>query len=128
MRDVKLPSGATLGVDSAPFEVSKNLYQVLLFEMRALDISFGVELSNQLTKMFIYGLSSKAIDQAMVPCLKRCTYNGLKIDHDTFEPVEAREDWVKVLALVAEENIAPFMKSLFAEFKLAYSTIQSTQK
>lgn len=126
MREVTLPTGAILGLAPAPFDDAKHLYQTLLFEARTLDISFDHELSKQLTKLFIYALSSKAIDQAMVPCLKRCTYNKLKIDRDTFEEVETREDYIKVLALVAEENITPFMKSLFAEFKTAYSTIVST--
>ena len=41
----------------------------------------------------------------------------LKIDKDTFEPVENREDYIQVCLEVIKENVAPFLKSLFAEYR-----------
>ena len=57
--------------------------------------------------------------------MERCLYvsangadagNPAKISSQTFEPVEHRDDWIKTLMEVAQDNIAPFMKSLFALF------------
>ena len=58
----------------------------------------------------------------------RCLYNGSKIDNDTFEAAEARQDYIKVCAEVAKENVAPFVKSLFADYQTLSSMIESTLK
>ena len=64
--------------------------------------------------LFCTFLASKKIEAALAECMKRVTYNGLKITEDTFEPVEARDDYLTVCVEVTRENVVPFMKSLFA--------------
>lgn len=125
MREVKLPSGATLRVASAPFSASKALYQAVLKELKAIPIpafakTAGVE--NMLKDAFCTGFSSPEIDARLVPCLERCMYEWpgeppQKIDGDTFEKVERRQDYLFVLKEVLTENVGPFGKSLYAEYK-----------
>jgi hypothetical protein len=117
MKEVTLPSGATLKITPSPFAVARDLFQAVTDELKAVHISASTEIDVNLFKdMFCAGLSSKRIEKCLMECLKKATYNGLKITEDTFEPVEAREDYVHVMLEVAKENLAPFMKSLFASF------------
>lgn len=117
MKEVTLPSGAILKISVSPFAVARDLFQAVTEEMKNLHISASTEIDVNLFKdMFCAGVSSKRVEKALVECLKKATYNGLKITEETFEPVEAREDYIVVMFEVAKENLAPFMKSLFASF------------
>ncbi len=128
MREVNLPSGAILKVAAAPFADAKALYQAMLAEMREIPVSLGVDMGVVIKDLFCAGMSSPIVDAAITKCVARCLYNGEKITTATFEPVEARADYVKVLAEVAKENVFPFMKSLFAEYKTAFEIQASFQK
>lgn len=116
-RKVVLPSGAELEITLAPFADSKALYQAMLEEAKTLKIDDTAEVDANLYKdLFCTGLSSKKIEAALTVCMKRATYNGMKITDDVFEPVEARDDYLIVCMEVARENITPFTKSLFAQY------------
>lgn len=117
MREVKLPSKAVLKIGVAPFADSKRLYQALLRELRGVEIKSKTEVSGVLKDLFCSGFASDAVDKCMKPCLERCTVNDLKIDDDTFEPVERRQDFMPVYMEVAKENVSPFLSSLYAEYK-----------
>lgn len=121
LRKVKLPSGAELAFNPAPFMDSKALYQALLEELRGValtvDLDLEAEVPTDLIKnLFCAGFASKKIEMALWECFKRARYNGQKITQDTFEPVEAREDYAIVCIEVAKENIAPFAKSLMSGY------------
>lgn len=134
MREVALPSGAVLRVAPSPFPIAKALYHAVLKEARGIDFADGnKELPSVFLELFCAGFSSPEIDRALFECMKRCTYNhggkgDLKIDADTFEPEHAREDYMTVCMEVAKENIGPFVKSLYAEFRQALSMLESIQK
>jgi len=114
---VKLPSGAELVITLAPFADSKTLYQAVLEEMKDLKLDPEAEIDVNLFKQFFcVGFSSKKIEAALWECFKRVTYNGLKVSKDTFEPEEARDDYFMVCIEVAKANIAPFVKSLYAQY------------
>lgn len=128
MREVKLPSGAVLKIGVAPFETSRSLYQVVLEEAKAILVTTKLEMASVYKDLFCIGFSSKKIENALWECLKYCTYNNgktgeLKIDKDTFEPISAREDYLNVCIEVAKDNIAPFVKSLYAEYEQALQMI-----
>lgn len=110
-------SGAKLRIQLAPFAVSKALYQAVLSEVRNLEVSTIGDLEVLLLKAFSLGFSSQRIENALWACFERCTYNGAKIDKDTFEPVAARADYMKVCVEVAKANIHPFMSGLFVAWK-----------
>lgn len=121
MREVKLPSGAVLVVNAAPFADSKKLYQAILKEMKVVHVNYdketNLDFANALKDSFCVGFSSTQIEDCLWECLKRCTYNGDKITNDTFEPTTAREDYSDVCLEVTKENVLPFGKSLYAKFK-----------
>lgn len=118
--ELKLPSGALLKIQVAPFADAKALYQAILEESKGLHVSASSDLTSVFKDFACIGFSSKKIEACLEQCFKRCTYDSgkgaLKIDKDTFEPLEAREDYIIVCVAVAKENILPFGKSLMQEF------------
>lgn len=120
MKEVKLLSGAILKITPAPFEDARNLYQALLEELKPLQISSKTEMASIYKDLFCIGFSSKKIEACLWECFKKVIYHdkrgALKIDKDTFEPIEARDDYMKVCMEVAKENVLPFAKSLYAEY------------
>lgn len=121
MKEFKLSSGAVLKVSPAPFADAKALYQAVLAEARTVGFTGKTELPVVLKDVFCISFSSRVIEACLWECFKRCQYNAgsgdLKIDKDTFEPLAARGDYVEVCMIVGEENIGPFVKSLYAEYK-----------
>lgn len=126
LREVKLPSGATLKISVAPFEDAKNLYQAMLEELKALKLDPNADVDVNLYKdLLCAGLSSKKIEACLKKCLERVTIDDLKIDSQTFEPVEKRDDYLTVCFEVAQDNVQPFMKSLYAQYGRILVTIRS---
>lgn len=130
-REVKLPSGAVLKVQAASFEDAKTLYQAVLEESKSLEFKSGLDVSELLKSLLAYTFASKRIESALWVCFQNCIYNGgagdLKIDKDTFQKVEAREDYPIVCLEVAEENIRPFTKSLSVVFNRIAGMIGNVQ-
>ena len=112
-----LPSGAELEVTMSPFKIAKALYMAVADEMKALKLDPKAEVDVNFWKdLMCTGVASKRIEEALAECMKRCTYKGLKITDDTWEPVEARGDYLQACFEVAKENILPFTKDLFAKY------------
>lgn len=115
--EVKLPSGALLKITMSPFAVSRALYQALLEEAKGLNLDPGAQVDVNLFKdLFCTALSSKKIESCLWECMKRATYNDLKITEDVFEPEAARDDYLSVCLEVARCNVLPFTKSLYARY------------
>jgi hypothetical protein len=127
MKEIDLPSGAKLKITPAPFEEAKTLYQAVLEEAKGVQFSTKDEMANVYKDLFCVGFSSKKIEAALWACFKTVIYEDkrgpLKIDKDTFTPVETRGDYVMVCMLVAKENIDPFVKGLYAEYKTLFETL-----
>lgn len=129
-REIKLESGAILKVAPSSFAASKALYQAVMKELKDSDDRSNVRM---LIKDFIcISFSSPLIESCLKECFKRCTLDSglgdMKIDDSTFEPVERRNDYVRVCVEVAKENISPFMNSLYAECLPLLAMIDATQK
>lgn len=126
MKEVVLPSGATLKIQMAPFADSRALYQALLDEAKGLKLDMAAEVDGNFYKdIFCVGFSSKKIEAAIFKCMERCLINDLRITLDTFEPVESRDDYFMVLFEVTQENVRPFTKSLYAQLRHVMSMIQN---
>lgn len=129
-KEVKLPSGATLKITLSPFATSKALYQAILTEAKGLNITSKTELAALYKELFCIGFSSPEIEKCLWECFKRCTYNGgkgdFKIDENTFETPEARDDYMNVCMEVAKENVLPFVKSLYAEYQRILAMTETT--
>jgi hypothetical protein len=114
---MKLPSGAELRITLAPFSDAKALYQAFLEEVKTLKWEATTEIDTNFIKdIFCVGLASKKFEGALWKCMERALYNNLKITDQTFEPEEARQDYVPVCFEVAKENITPFTKTLMPLF------------
>lgn len=123
---MKLPSGAELDIKIAPFEKSTALYQSIAEEVRGVTFTASTEIDVNFKKdLFCTFLASKKIEAALWECLAHCRYNKAKITKETFEPVEARQDYLDVCYHVGEENIRPFVKSLYAEFSIILGALGS---
>ena len=131
MKEIKLPSGAILKLGVSPFGVSRALFQAVLEEVKDLKIASSDEMAAVYKDIFCIGLSSKKIEACLWECFKKVLYcdkrGDLKIDQDTFEPVSARGDYLAVCIAVAKENIDPFVKGLYVEYKGFFETITSAQ-
>lgn len=123
---ITLPSGANLQVQIAPFAVAKALYQACLREIKHVSLASGEwSVETAIKDLFCLGFSSGEIEECLWRCFDRCTYNKVRIDKDTFESVESRQDYVKVCVEVAKANIDPFVRGLFAEFKTGMKIAES---
>jgi hypothetical protein len=117
MKVVQLPSGAELKIALAPFSEANALFKAIGAEMKNLKVEFDTEIDvNLLKDLVCSAVASDKIESCIWDCIKKSLYNDLKITKDTFEPVDARQDYYVVLFEVAKENLAPFTKSLSAQF------------
>lgn len=132
MREVKLPSGAVLRVNPAPFAHANALYKAILKEAKAVELRGGREIADLVKNAFCAGFSSPDVEAALWKCMERCQYcdqrGELRIDGETFEPVGAREDYTTVCVEVARENVDPFVKSLSSDFKRAMAAITAFRR
>lgn len=126
LKEVILPSGAKLKITPSPFAVAKNLYQAILKEFKNINLDSKTDLATLYKDLFCIGFSSPDIEKCLGECFKRCTYNDLKIDDNTFEPLSSRDDYMNVCIEVAKENVLPFGKSLYAEYQRILSTVENS--
>lgn len=110
-----LKSGRALEIPEMPFEVADELKMVVASEMKGTKLDGAQEVDfNFFKDILLVALSSRPIKAALKDCLKRCTYEGRRIDDQTFEPMAAREDYHEVCFEVLQETLRPFLKGLFA--------------
>lgn len=124
MKTVMLPSGAKLDITVSPFGISKNLYQAVVEEAKNVKANSEDSIFNLGKDIVCTLLSSQKVEAALNECMKRVVYNGKRVDSDTFEPVETREDYIPVCIEVAKENINPFMKHLYAQYSPVWEKLK----
>jgi hypothetical protein len=122
-RDFKLPSGATLTVYEAPFSEAYSLYQKCVNELAhyKLELAKGGLTFEKLKDLFCIACASDEIINAAWPCLRRCLYAGVKIDPSTFEPSEARQDFLPCMVEIMKDNVLPLLKGLFTLWGINWS-------
>lgn len=118
-----MPSGAILEINLAPFADANALNKAVAKELLKIKIDKDLELEdpNFIKDLVCTAISSDEIMGALWSCFKRCTYNNLKINQDSFESEEARGDYFNVCKEVLIGNLAPFGKSLLSQFGASYS-------
>lgn len=117
MRDLDLPSGKKLHIQVAKFLTGKALFQAFSDELKGMKIATDTDIDVSLLKdLLCTAVSSKKIEAALWECFKTVTVDGLKIDTDTFEPVDMRADYFIVALEVAKDNLLPFTKHLMPLF------------
>lgn len=111
-RDLDLPSGRKLHIQTANFETSRALFEACMEEVKALKVDPEAEIDvNFLKDVFCTAISSKKIMKCVWDCFKTVTIDEVRISKDTFEPVDARADYYTVCWEVTHDNVLPFMKS-----------------
>lgn len=129
MREVELPSGAKLSISLASFEDGKNLYQCIASELKSLKFDENEDVGvNFFKDIFLTALSSKEIEKLIMQCAKKALYNKERITQETFEPEDARQDYIEALYHIAENNLAPFGKALFAKYAPLFQQAMKGQK
>ncbi len=120
---VSLPSGAELEMTLAPFLEGERLFAATAECLKSVNIDGDISVEdltssfNSLKNVFLSCITSKDLKDALLSCLKRCTYNGQRITSwDIFEEEKAREDYLSVCWEVVKFNLTPFTKSLFSKF------------
>lgn len=122
LRTKKLPSGAVLSMNVAPFKDAKALYQALLRELRGISLKADTEFAELWKNLYTAGFSSKEVEEALVACMGWCTYDAgkgkQKLSMEVFEDEKARGDYEDVCIALVEINVLPFASRLYAQYKL----------
>ena len=132
---VSLPSGAELEMTLAPFMEGERLFSATAECLKGVKVDGNADVTdltsnlNSLKDMFLSCLTSQAMKEAILACLKRCTYNKQRITSwDIFDDIKAREDYLAVCWEVVKFNLTPFTKSLISKFNEVTKNIATSQK
>lgn len=120
MNEITLKSGAILAVQIAPFSSGSKLLKTILRDLKDVDIQLeNLDLTqiagqdiNTFKNAICQLLGSDALELVVFECMGRCTYNGIRIVRDTFEPENARQDYLPVAWEVIKVNLRPFFSGL----------------
>lgn len=128
MKVITLPSGKKLEIHPSPFAASKALHQAVMKEIKELKFDPNAEVDVNLIKdLYCIGYSSVEIDRCLTKCFEKVLYDGLRVTDHTWEPIEARADYVEACYAVLSETLAPFMKSLYAQFGAMLKKVNTVQ-
>lgn len=131
---VSLPSGATLEMTLAPFLEGERLFSATAECLKSVkadglnteDITASFD---SLKNAVLACITSKDLKEALLACLKRCTYNGQRITSwDIFEDINAREDYLSVCWEVVKFNLTPFTRNLFSKFSMSLGAAKANQE
>lgn len=129
MAEYILPSGAVLTVTPLPYGEAFDVTQMISREVDKIDLKLPTDVdfkdSDAVTKYMLSHIddikspickviSSTKVLEAAHKCMKKCTYNGLRIVGDTFDPVEARKDFILTCFYALKENVSPFLEGLLS--------------
>lgn len=132
MKEINLPSGAILKIGNIPFEEAMTLNEALIEELKNVSFNSSKEMGELYKDLFCIGFSSKKIKASLWECFKRCIYSSplgdLKIDKDTFQPEESRQDYAQVCLEVAKHVMLPFVKAHSAMFFQVLGILQNSQE
>lgn len=132
---VSLPSGAELEMTLAPFTEGERLFTATAECLKSVKVNGNEDVEdltsniNSIKDAFLSCLTSQAMKDAILGCLKRCTYNKQRITSwDIFDDINARGDYLTVCWEVVRFNLSPFMKSLFSKLSALMETTKMSQK
>jgi hypothetical protein len=130
--EITLPSGAILKISKIPFADAMAVNEAVIEELKSVSIKSDRERGELYKDLFCVGFSSQRIKSCLWKCFSRCTYNSgkgeLRIDKDTFEPEDARQDYAEVCMEVAKAAVLPFVKAHSAKFFLILEMLNNSQE
>lgn len=131
MIEFKATSGAKVKINVADFEDAQNLKFAIQKALKAEGFDMkdiGDVMSSDMwpiAKLVMAVDCNKEVNDALWPCLVQCTRNSEKITKQTFEPVDARQDYYEIVIACLKENISPLFVGVFAKLKKLLSKPQS---
>jgi hypothetical protein len=138
---IQLQSGAMLEMTFLDFETAMQLLSAVSEELLKVNVDLGnIDLSdltgsemdnniiNTLKNVVLTMVVSKNLREMLNVAFARCTYNGAKINADTFEKVEARKDYFVVCWEVLKFNLLPFLPGIGSSFLTNLGMTGSTPK
>ena len=122
---IALPSGAKLDITLLPFDEAWGVVQTVSKILEGINVDLsGIDLAaiNAADVLAFKSplcsiLGSREVIEAAKICFKRCTYDGIKIDSQTFEKRESRADYIPAVYYVIKENVSPFFANLISALK-----------
>jgi len=131
MIEAKMPSGAILKITPAPFEDAKALCEAFFEELKAMKLDPYVDVDVNFYKDIVMAaMSSKRFEKALQKCMERAIYGDdqllAKELPKIFEPIDNRQDYYFACYEVAQVNITPFMKGLYAEWSRVLAMLQKS--
>lgn len=122
-----LESGVKVEIQMASWDVCNRLLKSVMREVETVKIGLGLgngvknlaelevneEILNTIKDVAARLIASDAVESILWECFKTVTYRGKRItSRETFEPEEARGDYLPIAKEVLVYNLAPFFKSL----------------
>lgn len=112
-------SGAKIVITEADWPDAKRLKMAIQNELAHTGVSLSLDADvSGLVSAFMRVDSAKAVDDALWPCLARCTRNGDKINESMFNTdLKAREDYYEIVIACVKANLLPLFASLYSWWK-----------
>tara|TARA_R110000744_G_scaffold185884_2_gene305276 strand:- start:1242 stop:1661 length:420 start_codon:yes stop_codon:yes gene_type:complete len=116
--EFKAPSGAKVVVNPADWESTISLQSAISKDIAGNKFSLGMKNEegeqdfSDLVRVAFSISGSSDVREALYSCLSRCTRSGEKITKETFEEVEARQDFIQICIECAKINLSPFQVGL----------------
>lgn len=124
-QEFKAPTGAKVVIRPAPWSAAKLLKRAIENRVGISGIPSMNAPVEQIFTTFLRVDSCPEIERTLFECLQYCTRGGQKIVEETFDDVEAREDYYEIAIACAKENLGPLVKGLRS--KLSELGIEPTQ-
>lgn len=123
--EFKTQNGVDVKITPADFISSLKLKNVVLKAIKDSEVDISkIDLDKITTsslqpilEVVLAADTSEAVQSSIFKCLARCLYNGEKIITETFEPIEAREDYYEIVIACLKENLMPFFKGPISKLK-----------
>lgn len=115
-------------LNAAPLEDAFRLKAALQKALLSQNINLQELTDGDLFKVMLALDSSPEVYNCMFDCLKKSSYNGIKITRETFEPEETRGDLYEVFFYCLKVNVYPFFKSLLSRFGIRFGKNGNIQK
>jgi hypothetical protein len=122
--------GISVKIGICPFSDAGKLKTVIVRELKNSNIDFGSlikefeskigqdisslskESFNTIAQTILSTAGSSEIERSIFPCLTRSTYDDKKILPDTFDDLDARAEYFKIISLCIKLNVFPFFMNL----------------
>lgn len=117
-------NGSKADIKVLPFEQAMNLKNIFLKSISDSNLSPN----EPLVKLYAHIDSLPEFNKVVMNCLERCLYDGKKITIDTFEPIEARENYYEIVLELLKVNITPFFKGLASRLQALSEEMAKIQR